>query len=50
LGGAIGEIWEIIGSVKTVSVCVSFENNETKVLVAFKCCESFEYIAIFDLR
>jgi hypothetical protein len=35
---------------KLVSVCLSFENNKLKCLIAFKCCDIFEYIAILDLH
>jgi hypothetical protein len=35
---------------KLVSDFRRFENNKTKLLVAFKCCDSFEYIAILDLH
>jgi hypothetical protein len=40
--GTTGEIWEIIQSVKTVSVYHIFENDIMKVLVSLTCCDSFE--------
>jgi hypothetical protein len=49
MDGAAGGIWDIVHSVKMVSVCVSFESDITKVLLAIKWCGILENIAIFDL-
>jgi hypothetical protein len=44
------EIWEIIDSVKMVTVYLSFENNKIKLMVSFKCYDSFECIAVMNLQ
>jgi len=44
--GATGEIWKIIHSDKIVSVYLNFQNGKIKVMVRFKCCDSFEKVAI----
>jgi hypothetical protein len=48
--GAAGEIWDIIKSVNTEFVWLSFENVKLKVMESCKCCDGFEYIAIFSLQ
>jgi hypothetical protein len=45
-GGAAGGMWETVGSVKMVFVCVSFQNGSLKVMVSKKCYVNFEYISI----
>jgi hypothetical protein len=39
---AAEEIWRIIESVKIVPVYLSLQNNKIKVMVSFKCYDSFE--------
>ena len=48
--GLTGEICKTVESVKIVSVYLSFQNNQIKVMVSNKCYDNFEYISIINLQ